>query len=255
MGSPVYVAPEQWENGAITPATDQFAFAVIAYYLITGWKPYEGLDHPEIRAQQFRRGPEAAHELAARNWRPSVQRIVSDVLRRGLATAGSDRYATTEQFARALTKGLSEGRRFGETPQVFISYDREQSGGWARYFADKLKDKHGLRVFMDTLGLDRAGRFPPRLVKAIEDCDVFICFLAGSTLTSKWVNEEIRLAHEQHKLMIPVFQETYVEPETPPGSPPLEALMSHQGIKLFDVSGHYVDAAVSDLAGNDQGHD
>ena len=248
IGSPAYVAPEQWENGTITPATDQFALAVIAYYLIAGSKPYEGLDHPEIRAQQFQRGPEAAHEVAARNKRPPVQRVVSEVLRRGLATVGSDRYATTEQFARALTKGLSEGRRVGETPHVFISYDREQSGGWARYFADKLKDKHDFRVFIDTLGLDRAGRFPQRLVEAIEDCDVFICFLAGSTLTSKWVNEEIRVAHEKQKLMIPIFQETYIEPETMADSPALEALMSHQGITLFDVKGHYVDAAVADLA-------
>jgi len=248
MGSPAYVAPEQWDNGTITPATDQFAFAVIAYYLIAGSRPYEGLDHPEIRAQQFRRGPEAAHEVAARNHRPPVPRAVSEVLRRGLSTLGSDRYATTEQFARALLKGLSEGRRVGDAPQVFISYDRQQSGGWARLFARELSEKHGVRVFIDTMGLDRAERFPPRLGKAIEECDVFICFLAGSTLTSKWVNEEINLAHAQRKLMIPIFQESYVAPESAAERPELEALMSHQGIMLFDVGGHYIDAAVADLA-------
>jgi serine/threonine protein kinase len=248
MGSPAYIAPEQWETGAVSPATDQFAFAVIAYYLIAGSKPYEGLDHPEIRAQQFRRGPEEAHEMAARNGRPFVQRVVSDVLRRGLSTSAADRFATVEQFTLALNKALVEGRRIGDTPQVFISYDREQSGGWVRFFGEKLKEKHGIRVFMDTMGLDRAGRFPPRLAKAIEDCDVFVCFLAGTTLTSKWVNEEIRLAHEHHKLMIPVFQESYVESTVDAENPVIRELISHQGIKLFDIGGHYVDHAVADLA-------
>lgn len=248
IGSPAYIAPEQWESGAVTPSTDQFAFAVIAYCLIAGARPFEGMEDPEVRAQQFRRGPEAAHEVAARNGRPALSRVVSEVLKRALSTSPEGRYATAGQFAAALTKALKEGRRFGNNPQIFLSYDREQSGGWARYFADKLREKHGIRVFMDTTGIDRAGRFPPRLVTAIEDCDVFVCFLAGSTLTSKWVNEEIRLAHEHQKVMIPVFQESYNEGSIDSGSGAISELISFQGIKLFDVSGHYVDHAVSDLA-------
>jgi len=249
VGSPPYIAPELWEGGVITPATDQFAFAALAYYMITGSKPFAGLDNPEVRAEFFRRGPEAAHQAAPRKGRAGVQRPVSDVLRRGLATSPAERYASVEQFARALVTALTSGRRSGDTPRIFISYDRELSGPSARYVADKLREKHGVGVFMDTMGLDRAGRFPSRLAKAIEECDVFVCFLAASTLKSKWVNEEIRLAHEYGKLMIPVFQESYVEPDAEhEGPPPVTELVSHQGIKLFDVSGHYIEHAVADLA-------
>jgi TIR domain-containing protein len=113
---------------------------------------------------------------------------------------------------------------------------------------DRLKDKHSIRVFMDTAGLDRAGRFPPRLKRAIEECDVFVCFLAGDSLKSKWVNEEVRLAHEFAKVMIPIFQESFLEPAELLDESPVKVLLSHQGIKLFDVSGHYVDHAVTDLA-------
>lgn len=249
IGSPAFIAPEQWESGAVTPATDQFAFAVLAYYLLTGVKPFEGLDHPEVRVQQFRRGPESAHDVAERNQRPPVSRVVSDVLRQSLSTNPTDRFTTVGAFTAALIKALKEGRRIGNAPRVFISYDREHSGGWVRYFADKLRDKHGIHVFMDTMGLDRAGRFPPRLLAAIEDCDVFVCFLAGSTLASKWVNEEVRIAHDQRKLMIPIFQESYDEAALDPTSAAVAELIAHQGIKLFDVSGHYVDHAVNDLAG------
>ena len=249
IGSPAYIAPEQWNGGLITPATDQFAFAALAYYMIAGSKPFEGLDHPEVRAQHFRRGPEPAHATAARNGRVGVHQAVSVVLERALSVSPERRYPSVEQFARAVRRALAEGRRAGETPQVFISYDRELSGGWARYFADKLKDKHGIAVFMDTMGLDRAGRFPPRLATAIEECDVFVCFLAAATLNSKWVNEEIRLAHEHRKLMIPIFQESYVEESSESDSlAPVSELKAHQGIRLFDISGHYVDHAVSDLA-------
>ena len=75
-----------------------------------------------------------------------------------------------------------------------------------------------------------------------------ICFLAQQSLESKWVMQEIGLAHELGKTMIPVFQESYVEPSLPDDDSPLRALISHQGIKLFDVSGFYVDHAVTDLA-------
>ncbi len=248
MGSPAFLAPEQWDGAAPTPATDQFAMAALAYYMITGSRPFEGQDSPEIRKQNLRRGPIAAHEEAAQNQRQPVPRAVSEVLRRGLSVAPAGRYPSIELFTGALLKALGAGHVAGVEPLVFVSYDRELSGGWARFFADRLKEKHGIRVFMDTFGLDRAGRFPPRLKRAIEDCDVFICFLAGATLNSKWVSEEVRIAHEFGKTMIPIFQEGYVEPAAPDEASPVGALISHQGIRLFDVSGHFVDHAVTDLA-------
>ena len=160
-------------------------------------------------------GPNPAHEQAQQNGRKGVSRRISDVLRKGLSTSSAERYASVEQFTQALLRSLSEGPR-ATVPRVFVSYDRELSGGWARYFADKLKDKFAVSVFMDTTGLDRAGRFPTRLAQEIRECDVFVCFLAQSTLKSKWVAEEIRLAHQFEKLMIPVFHENYIEPELDP---------------------------------------
>ena len=48
---------------------------------------------------------------------------------------------------------------------------------------------------------------------------------------------------------IPIFQESYVEPEAEHELPPaVTELVSHQGIALFDISGHYIEHAVADLA-------
>lgn len=41
LGTPSYMAPEQWE-GEPTPATDQYALAVMAYELLTGKLPFHG---------------------------------------------------------------------------------------------------------------------------------------------------------------------------------------------------------------------
>jgi len=40
VGTPEYMAPEQWQ-GKTSPATDQYALGVVLYELITGKKPYQ----------------------------------------------------------------------------------------------------------------------------------------------------------------------------------------------------------------------
>jgi serine/threonine protein kinase len=248
MGTPAFMAPEQWTGGAPTAFSDQYSMAVVAYWLITGARPFEGQDHPEIRARNVRTGAPAAHEEAARNGREGIPRAVSDVLKRALHTEPEKRFASVRVFTDALLSALSKGRIAGAQPFVFFSYDRELSGGWARFFADRLSVRHGVKVFMDTVGLDKAGRFPRQLQQAIEDCDLFVCFMAGEGVSSKWVAEEIRLAHHFGKTMIPIIQESFVEPEISDEQSPIRVLLSHQGIKLFDVSGYYVEHAVTDLA-------
>ncbi len=41
-GTPEYMAPEQLDGGRIGPETDIFAFGVMAYFLLTGKKPFAG---------------------------------------------------------------------------------------------------------------------------------------------------------------------------------------------------------------------
>ncbi|HEX3474535.1 MAG TPA: serine/threonine-protein kinase [Kofleriaceae bacterium] len=76
LGTPAYMAPEQWGGGAVAPATDQFAFCVALWEALAGQRPYPGPTLDDLRAQ-VARGPAALD--ASR-----IPRRVRGLLRRGL---------------------------------------------------------------------------------------------------------------------------------------------------------------------------
>ncbi|HMF94331.1 MAG TPA: protein kinase [Vicinamibacterales bacterium] len=239
-GTPAYMAPELWEDGEITPATDQFALAAIFYYLVTGSRPFEGQENPEVRRRNFRRGVIPAHEEAAANNRDRVPRAVSIALARALSTDPVQRFESAAAFKAALRHV-----RPAEGPEVFISYQREVSAPLAMYFADRLKAQ-GIRTFIDTQGIDRAGRFPPQIERAIEDTDVFICLLAETTLDSGYVRDEIRAAYRYEKPMIPVMQESY-RSTSGDRDPAVAALLAHQGLPVLDRRNLHLEHTATDL--------
>src|SRR5437763_16831676 len=49
IGTPAYVAPEQYDGAAPDPRTDQFAFCVTAWQALTGERPFEGRNIEELR--------------------------------------------------------------------------------------------------------------------------------------------------------------------------------------------------------------
>ncbi|MGE0872863.1 MAG: protein kinase [Kofleriaceae bacterium] len=56
VGTPAYMPPEQWNSGAIDPATDQFSFCVALWEALTGQRPFQGETAEELRAN-IERGP------------------------------------------------------------------------------------------------------------------------------------------------------------------------------------------------------
>jgi hypothetical protein len=56
IGTPAYMAAEQWTGGAITAATDQFAFCVALWEALAGARPYVGNSIDTLRSRILR-GP------------------------------------------------------------------------------------------------------------------------------------------------------------------------------------------------------
>jgi serine/threonine-protein kinase len=248
VGTPAFMAPEQWEGSDSSPQTDQFGLAVLAYYLITGGIPFDGQDHPETRRRNFARRPLPAHEEAQRRGRTDVSAQVTGVLERGLEIKPEARYASVREFVEHLVRalhGTAVPRDPNLPPRVFISYQRGPSTGWAVHLAERLQEKHGILVFLDLQRVDAAVRFPDRLARAIEDADVFLCLLGPTTTQSGWVRHEVGLAHQYGKPMIPIFHDGYVVPNDEVSDKALEVLFSFDGVHLLDM---YKEYAIVDLA-------
>jgi serine/threonine protein kinase len=120
VGTPAFMAPEQWDGAALTPAVDQFGLAVVAYYLVTGRRPFEGQDDPAARRRNFDSAAPLAHEAAAANGRPGVPAAVSPVLRRALSTAPNERYESVRAFAEAFF-GALRGATTSASPRDAVS--------------------------------------------------------------------------------------------------------------------------------------
>lgn len=248
-GAPAFLAPEQWNDKTPTAATDQYSLAVLFYWLVTGSKPYEGQEYPEVRRRNYSFGPIPAHEEAARNGR-EVNVAVSAVLNRALSTDAVERYATVGKCAEAFAQALRPNRASGAVqPRVFICYRRESSAGWASHFKSELESRHEISVYLDTQTVDNAVHFPARLKRAIEGCDVFICLLAEDTLASNWVNHEIKIAHESRKPMVPVFQESFQPAELSDElQPHVASLLDHDCVHLLDRRNIHVVHTIDELA-------
>jgi len=249
LGAPDFLAPEQWDRKVPTHATDQYALAVLTYLMLTGSRPYESQGDPHIRKRNYARGHVLAHEQASRAGAPDLPPPVSEVLKRALSIKPEDRYPSVREFYLALRKSVSNPlpRRSG-IPRVFISYRRSLSAGWAVLFARELNEKHKISAFVDTQRVDTAARVPAKILKAIQECDIFVCLLAKGTLRSAWVEEEIRLAWANNKPMIPVFQESFVPPEAASAPPHVGALMSYEAVYLLDRKNIHIDHTVAELA-------
>ena len=96
LGTPAYMAPEQWDGGEVTPATDQFGYCVALWEALAGERPYRGLTAAELR-KQVAEGPQA---LDASN----IPRRVRAILRRGLDPDPSKRWRSMDELLQRLAR-------------------------------------------------------------------------------------------------------------------------------------------------------
>lgn len=98
LGTPTHMPPEQWRGENITPASDQYAMAVVIYQVITGRLPF---DAPTPHALMFKHLGEMPPPLHLE--RSQVPEAVTRVLDRALAKNPADRFPTITAFAQAFS--------------------------------------------------------------------------------------------------------------------------------------------------------
>ena len=93
LGTPHYMSPEQVRGQDVTSASDIFSCGSVFYEMLTGKKAFEGSNIAEIGLKIVQGEP---------NYPPELPRHVVAALKRALAKYPAARFATAEEFARAV---------------------------------------------------------------------------------------------------------------------------------------------------------
>jgi serine/threonine protein kinase len=96
LGTPEYMAPEQFEGKPVSPATDIYALGVILYALVTGLHPYAA-DSPVAAAMRRAKRPSPPSSL-----RPNIPRQCDRVIERCLEYDPEKRFQSAKEVTRTL---------------------------------------------------------------------------------------------------------------------------------------------------------
>lgn len=105
VGTPAYMAPEQFARGTVDARTDQFSFCVALYEALYGMRPFPGGSLGALAATV------TAGEITAPPSSTSVPRWVEHVVRKGLAVAPSERHESMVALLDALAADPAVRRR------------------------------------------------------------------------------------------------------------------------------------------------
>ena len=101
LGTPIYMAPEQFD-GSAGPESDQYALAIMVYYLLAGRSPFMG-DPIHLLSQHLNSDPPPI-----RTFVPTLPAGIEQVLARALAKKPSERYPSVSRFAEDFTQHMHE---------------------------------------------------------------------------------------------------------------------------------------------------
>ncbi len=116
MGTPIYMSPEQIA-GTHEPdqRSDLYAFAVLAYLLLTGYYPFTGEELATLLYKHMNEMPPPPTDV-----NPALPDAVNAVLLRGLAKSPDDRYPTAGAFVSALQQSFSQRDHAGAAALITI---------------------------------------------------------------------------------------------------------------------------------------
>jgi serine/threonine-protein kinase len=102
IGTPVYMAPEQWQGQNIDARADIYAFGIIAYQILTGQLPFYAETAHSMMFKHLNEAPTPPSRVLS-----SLSPEVDLVLEKVLAKNPAERYTSASAFVRALNHALA----------------------------------------------------------------------------------------------------------------------------------------------------
>ena len=103
LGSPVYISPEQARGEPVSPASDVYSLAVMLFEMLTGKRPFGGVDPLAIMGRVLLEEPPRVRTL-----RPEVPAGIEDVIHRALQKDPAARFRSMRAFAEAVEDAARE---------------------------------------------------------------------------------------------------------------------------------------------------
>jgi eukaryotic-like serine/threonine-protein kinase len=103
LGTPRYMAPEQFSGGDTDERTDLYGCGVLLNEMITGRPPFPEKDVNTLRASVLDKPPPDP-----RSWRPKTPDSIAALIERAMAKKPAERFESADQFLIALRSVRSE---------------------------------------------------------------------------------------------------------------------------------------------------
>ncbi|MDE3111948.1 MAG: serine/threonine protein kinase [Chloroflexota bacterium] len=112
IATPRYIAPERIEGKVPTPASDVYGLGLVAFELIAGHPPFQGVDTDDLLRERLEGPPPSL-----RRERPGIAPEIDVVVAKALARDPARRYQTAGAFARDLLSAV-RGERTVTMPVI-----------------------------------------------------------------------------------------------------------------------------------------
>ncbi len=151
VGTPSYMAPEQFEGRPVDPRTDLFAVGILLQELLTGRKPFPGETLAEVMRAVLTQPP-----LPPEGGPEPLPAALTDILATALARDPGARFPDAEAFRRALGRVPVDGAAQGRASAAESDATRVQRLS-ARVTVGPLPPGMGERGELDAVALRQAG--------------------------------------------------------------------------------------------------
>ncbi|MBN1679484.1 MAG: serine/threonine protein kinase, partial [Anaerolineae bacterium] len=109
MGTPTYMAPEQWRAEPVDGRTDIYALGVILYQMLLGQVPFAAETPHGLMYQHLDKEPPPPHTL-----KPDLPLSIEPVIAKALAKKPEERYASAADLVKELERALQAPPRLPE---------------------------------------------------------------------------------------------------------------------------------------------